>query len=107
MKMIINTEKDLRSLIGKFVLQVNSNEPDKTLMDYDWGFVKEKRLYLVGQLCLIDLYGYITKFKDFEEFKAIFNDYAYSEDSKETRFHRLLTNKEIDYLATKLKEENY
>ena len=112
MKMILQTEKDLRFLQGKFILQINSNDPDKTLMEYNWGFVKEKRLKIVCGLGYADLYGNIFTHETFENFKDVFNDYLHSHmkergESGGERFHRLLTNKELDYLCNKLKEENY
>lgn len=108
MKMIIQTEKDLQMLQGKFVLQVNSEVPDKTLMDYEWGFVKEKRLKLVCGKGFADLYGYISSYDTFEKFQSIFNSYSFDYGVTDGgRFHRLLTNKELDYLLGKMKEENY
>lgn len=112
MKFIIQTEKDLKSLQGKFVLMVDSDEPDKTLMDFDWGFVKEKRLYLVVETTLVNLYGYQTASKTFEQFKNYFNNYLFDHMIKEGktdggRFHRLLTSKELEYLFEKIKSENY
>lgn len=77
-------------------------------MDYDWGFVKEKRLKLVCGKGFVDLYGNIEQYNTFEKFQSIFN--SYSCDYRVTdggRFHRLLTNKELDYLLGKMKEENY
>jgi len=110
--MIIQTEKDLQFLQGKFILQVNKETPDKTLMEYDWGFVKEKRLKIVCGLGYADLYGNVNTQETFEDFKSVFNDYLYTHMIEKgvlggQRFHRLLTNKEIDYLCNKLKEENY
>lgn len=112
MKMIVQTEKDLQLLQGKFVLQINSDEPDKKLMDFSWGFVKEKRLKLVCQYGFVDLYGNIEDYKTFDKFQNMFNNYLFDHMIKEgktggDRFHRLLTGKELDYLLQKLKEENY
>lgn len=112
MRTLIETEKDLQFLQGKFVLQINNDTPDKMLMDMDWGFAKTKRLYLVCGIGFADLCGGISKYETFEEFKNIFNNYLFKHMIKngETnggRFYRLLTTKEIKYLATKLIEENY
>lgn len=112
MQMIIHTEKDLQRLQGKFVLQVSSGEPDTTLMEYKWEFVKEKRLRLVSGLGFVDLYGERTTYDSFEKFKNIFNHYLFDHmiEKGETdggRFHRLLSSKELDYLFQKMKEENY
>ena len=112
MQFIINTEKDLQKIQGKFVLQLDSDEPDKTLMDFHWGFVKEKRLKFVCGLRFTDLCGYVLEMETFEEFKNVFNSYLFDYMVKAGktdggRFHRLLTSKELDYLLTKIKEENY
>lgn len=112
MRMTIQTEKDLQMLQGKFVLQINTDEPDKTLMDFKWGFAKEKRLKFVCGKGFTDLYGYVDNYETFEKFQRIFNNYLFDNMIKEGktdggRFHRLLTNKEFDYLLQKLKEENY
>lgn len=111
MKMLIQTEKDLQSLQGKFILQVNSNEPDKQLMDFTWSFAVEKRLKLVIGTGFVDLTGYRTTYDSFERFKKVFNSYLFKHHEEEGktdggRFCRLLTSKEIDYLCKKLKEEN-
>ena len=112
MKMLIETEEDLKKLQGKFVLQINDNEPDKTLMDFNWGFVKEKRLKLVCEKGFVDLYGWFYNCETFEQFKNYFNNYLFDHmiqkgETTGHRFHRLLTSKELDFLCSKLKEENY
>lgn len=110
--MILNTEKDLHLIQGKFVLQVNSSNPDITLMDFDWKFVKEKRLKLICGNGFVDLYGFYDDYETFEKFQNVFNSYLFEHMIKEgkiggERFHRLLTNKELDFLFQKMKEENY
>lgn len=112
MRMTVQTEKDLQLLQGKFVLQVNTDEPDKTLMDFKWGFVKEKRLKFVCGKGFADLYGNVDDYETFEKFQRVFNSYLFDHMVKEGktdggRFHRLLTNRELDFLLQKLKEENY
>lgn len=112
MQFIINTRGDLQKLQGKFVLQVNSDEPDKTLMDFGWEFVKERRLKFVCGLGFTDLCGRVEEIETFEEFKNVFNSYLYDHlikagNTDGGRFHRLLTSKELDYLLAKIKEENY
>lgn len=112
MKFVIQTENDVKKLQGKFVIQLDDDTPDKTLMDMNWQFAKEKRLKLVAGHKFIDLYGYVTEFGDFETFKNIFNSYLFPNMIKEgkttgERFHRLLTARELDYLFYKIKEENY
>lgn len=116
MKHVMQSENDLVKLYGKWVLQVNSDTPDKTLMDYNWGFVREKRLFFVTRKGFADLYGNLnfeSTFADgFEKVKLFFNSFLFDHMVKagETdggRFHRLLTSAEHDYLAKKLKEENF
>lgn len=112
MQLIIRTEEDLKALQGKFVLQISKESPDKTLMDFDWYFVKEKRLRLVSKTGFIDLYGKRTDYETFEKFKNVFNHYLFDHMIKEGktdggRFHRLLTSRELDFLLQKIKEENY
>lgn len=112
MKMTIDTKSDLTFLQGKFVLQIDSDKPDTTLMSYGWDFAKEKRLKLVCGNGFVDLYGQISDYKTFEKFQNIFNSYLFDHMMTEGktdggRFHRLLTSKELDYLFTKMKEDNY
>ena len=110
--MIIHTEQDLRMLQGKFVLQIDIEKPDMKLMDFNWGFVKEKRLKLVSGTGFIDLFGYRSDYEDFETFKNILNKYLFKHMIKEGktdggRFHRLLTSDELSFLFDKIKSENY
>lgn len=111
--MLIQTNKDLEDIQGKFVIQLNDDQPNKSLMDFKWSFAKEKRLKIVCGYGFINLYGFIKNYKTFEKFKRVFNNYLFdditrlSETDGGGRFHRLLTYKEIDYLCEKLKEENY
>lgn len=112
MQFIIRTKEDLKALQGKFVLQISKEDPYKTLMDFNWNFVKEKRLKLVSKMGFIDLYGERKDFETFENFKNFFNNYLFDHMIKENktdggRFHRLLTNRELDFLLQKIKEENY
>jgi len=111
-KLILQTEKDLRRIQGKFILQINSHEPDKTLQEFAWSFVKEKRLKIVVGNGFADLYGYYENSETFEKFKDMFNSYLYPhmiEKGKTDggRFHRLLYADELDYLLEKIKQENY
>ena len=102
MKMIIQSPADIVSLQGKFILQIDNDQPDTTLDSMRWEFAKEKRLYLVAGIKLVDLYGQIYDKKDEAGFTNFFNNY-----NDKGRFHRLLTNKELQYLFTKLQSENY
>lgn len=112
MQLIIHTENDLKKLQGKFILQVSSHEPDRTLMEYKWEFAKEKRLFIISGLGYIDLFGDRKDFNSFEDFKNFFNLYLYKHkiergESGGERFHRLLTSSELAYLFEKIKNENY
>jgi len=103
MKNILLSEKDVRSLNGKWIIQVNIDNPDYTITEENWGFVSEKRLSLVTGLRMTGLWYDHGDFKTWEEFAFRFNHYLEGE-SKDTRFHRLLTNKEIDFISKKFKE---
>ncbi len=112
MQMIIHTEHDLKMLQGKFVLQIDIENPNTKLMDLNWGFAKEKRLKVVSGTGFVDLFGYRIDYGDFETFKNIFNKYLFKhmiENGKIDggRFHRLLTNDELSFLFDKIKSENY
>lgn len=105
MKLVIQSENDVRNLNGKWILQVNSNEPDYTINEDNWEFVKEKRISLVIGLKMIGLYYEHGNFKTWEEFAFRFNHYV--ESSKDSRFHRLLTDREIDFICNKFKENKH
>lgn len=112
MQMIINTSNDLEMLQGKFVLQIDSEKPDMTLMDFNWNFVKEKRLKLISNYGFVNLFGNRNDFEDFDTFKKVFNSYLFKHMEAKgepggTRFHRLLTSDELQYLFEKIKLENY
>lgn len=112
MRITINTETDLRMLQGKFVLQLDTDTPDRTLMEYNWEFVKEKRLKIVCGKGFFDLYGNVREYKTFDKFKKIFNNYLFPHMEKEGkldggRFHRRLSNKERDFVLEKLKDCNF
>lgn len=104
MKMILQSEKDVLNLNGKWILQVNSDNPDYTINENNWGFVSEKRLSLVVGLNMYGLYYSHGEFKTWEEFAFRFNHYVEG-DSFDTRFHRVLTHREIDFLCEKFKQE--
>lgn len=105
MKIILLSKKDVESLNGKWILQVDTNNPDYTITEENWEFVKEKRLSLVTGLRMTGLWYDKGDFKTWEEFAFKFNHYAEG-DNKDKRFHRLLTNKEIDFICKKFKESN-
>jgi hypothetical protein len=110
MKLTITT-KDVNFLTGKFIIQVNSNEPDYTITEKNWEFVKEKRLSFVCGLNIMGFYYVHQTFKTEEEFVEYFNNYVFTgvcaDKYNGERFHRLLTSKEIDFVCKKMKESNY
>lgn len=112
MQLLIHTENDIKFLQGKFVIQLDFEKPDFELVDFKWEFAKEKRLYMVSGYGFVDLFGNKRDYETFEKFKNVFNNYLFEHMIKEGkkdggRFHRLLTNKELNYLVEKLKLENY
>lgn len=104
MKQII-TEEDVKNLFGKFILQVNVKEPDVVVQEANWNFLKEKRISFVCGLTWAGFYYVHQVFQDHAAFVEYWNHY--SPNDRDARFHRLLTNKEIDFVCKKLKEENY
>lgn len=104
MKIILQSEKDVQSLNGKWIIEINSEEPDYTITESNWFFVKEKRLSLVTGLRMTGIWYDHGDFKTWEEFAFKFNHY--NEKYKDERFYRLLTDKEIDFICKKFKEDN-
>jgi len=102
MKMILLSEKDVRELNGKWIIQVNSEQPDYTITEENWSFVSEKRLSLVTGLRMTGFYYDHGSFETWEEFAFKFNHYL--KGHEDTRFHRLLTSKELDFIFKKFKE---
>lgn len=112
MQTLIHNKTDIQALQGKFVICIEKDKPNKTLMDFNWEFAKEKRLKLVSLNGFVDLYGQRWDAKSEKSFINIFNNYLFDHMIEEgevdgNRFHRLLTKKELGYLFNKLKEENY
>jgi hypothetical protein len=103
MKLILLSENDVKSLNGKWVLQVNIDNPDYTINEANWNFVSEKRLSLVTGLRMTGLWYDKGEFHTWQDFAFRFNHYIDGE-SKDSRFHRLLTNKEIDFICEKFKK---
>jgi hypothetical protein len=103
MKIILQTEKDVMSLTGKWIIQLNCDNPDETITEGNWGFMKEKRLSFVVGLRTQGFYYQHGKDKNtWEDFVEYFNN-----PSSGDRFHRLLTSKELDFMNKKLKEDNF
>jgi hypothetical protein len=103
MKMILLSQKDVQSLNGKWILQVDSSNPDYTINESNWNFIVEKRLSLVTGLRMTGIWYDHGDFKTWEEFTFKFNHYLEGEN-KDKRFHRLLTHKEIDFICEKFKK---
>jgi hypothetical protein len=102
MKYVLLSQKDVQSLNGKWVLQVDTNNPDYKITESNWNFISEKRLSLVVGLRMQGLYYLHGEFETWEEFAFKFNHYIEGE-SKDKRFYRLLTNEEIDFICEKFK----
>tara|TARA_R110000850_G_scaffold34024_1_gene92237 strand:- start:39311 stop:39625 length:315 start_codon:yes stop_codon:yes gene_type:complete len=101
MKLIIQSEKDICSLKGKWIIQLNTNDPDVVLTQDNWNFYSEKRISLIRNLNMIGLYYDHGNFDKWEDFAFRFNHYT--EKHKDSRFHRLLNDREIDFLCEKFK----
>jgi hypothetical protein len=102
MKLVLLSKKHVEALHGKWIVQLNIDEPDKVINEANWDFMAEKRISFVTNLRMVGLYYDHGDFKTWEEFAFKFNHYVEG-DSKDTRFYRLLTDTEIDFLATKFK----
>jgi len=102
MKIIVQSEKDIRALHGKWIVQINTDNPDIEITEQNWRFYSEKRISFIRGLTFIGLWYNHGEYKTWEEFAFKFNHY--SETSKDERFHRLLTSREIDLLCKKFKE---
>lgn len=107
MQIILKSEKDVLSLTGKFIIQIDSDTPDATVTEKNWDFYQEKRISLVCGLRVQGFFYDRTVFETWESFAEWFNNYAYPSDkngeNKGKRFHRLLSSAEIDLMCKKLK----
>lgn len=104
------TINDLNLITGKYVIEINSEEPELKLTDknVNLSFYLEKRVRWISYgdngIIKSDLYGgSISTTK--EEFIEWFNDYVGT--SKGTRFHRLLYSTELDIVFDFIKKRNY
>lgn len=116
MRFIIN-EDDINDLVGKFIVQMNTETPNLKLtdskVDLEFYLVKRVRFLMYGGKGVMetDLFGNTHDYTK-EKFVTVFNDYDFGngEDltkSKGKRFHRLLTGKELELVFKFLKERNY
>jgi hypothetical protein len=109
MKIVLQSEKDVMSLTGKWIIQINTSEPDTVLCEKNWSFMSEKRISLVIGKVMQGLYYTHNTFDTWADFAERFNNYSFKHDASlaGTRFHRLLTSAEIDFMCKKFKENNY
>lgn len=105
---MIITEDEVYDLIGKFIIEINNDEPtiDITKSSND-GFWIEKRINFVSRdtngFGVHSLYGAEwRKSKPVKEFVKWFNN----EDNNK-RHHRLLTTKELKWLFKIMIKRNY
>jgi len=106
MKLTI-TEEDIRRLEGRFIIQVNHddriflNEVKKDRLP----FFMEKRVRFIARggkgVISCDLYGGSYS-RTLEDFVSMFNG-----DTESDRFHRLLTQKEMDVVNEFMKSRQY
>ena len=101
---------DVKNLIGKFIVQIDTHKPDAEIGASNWGFYKEKRISFVckNEEGGVDLQGFFYQHRSFKsdaEFIEYFNNYT--GEIKGERFHRLLTNKELDFICSELKLNNF
>lgn len=105
---MIITENDVTALTGKFIIQLDEENKDFNLTKVtndQWEFYKEKRISFVCGLTLCGFYYIHKKFDTNEEFVEYFNNYY--KGVLKTRYHRLLTSRELDFLNEKMKQRNY
>lgn len=103
MKIVLQTENDVRRLQGKWVVQIDTKFPDTEITEQNWSFYSEKRISFIQGYNFIGLWYNHGEYKTWEEFAFKFNHYTDGDD-RDSRFHRLLTNREIDLLCKKFKE---
>lgn len=112
MKLII-TENDLSKIIGKFIIQLNSEDDIQYLTDQkcNLDFYLTKRIYFIAwgitndHIIKSDLFGNTFEIST-KRFLEVFNEYKFNDESGK-RYHRLLTSKELDIVFKFLKERNY
>ncbi len=107
------TVKFLReNMVGRFIIQVNEKEPDTTITEKNWSFIKEKRLSMV---CwdLMQRFMYLqgmfyahTEPMTPDALVDFINNYK-SSLPEDKRFYRLITKKELEFVFNKFKEDNY
>lgn len=104
------TKEDLNLIVGKFIIEINSEESSLKLTDekVNLNFYLEKRVRWISfggdGIIKSDLYGGSLTITE-DRFVEWFNDYV--GDSKGERFHRLLYSKELDIVFDFIKRRNY
>lgn len=113
MKMQLHSIKDLDDLYGKFVIQLNEDNPIyiNDLTEKEREFYYAKRIWLITyglgpseeeeHVVKVNLYG-----QSFPVLKSKYLEYFNTPNDGE-RFHRLLTSKELDCLFEWIKKRNY
>lgn len=112
MKLII-TENDLSKIVGKFIIQLNSEDDIQYLTDQkcNLDFYLTKRIYFIAwgitndHIIKSDLFGNTFEIST-KRFLEVFNEYKFNDESGK-RYHRLLMSKELDIVFKFLKEKNY
>lgn len=112
MKLII-TENDLSKIVGKFIIQLNSEDDIQYLTDQkcNLDFYLTKRIYFIAwgitndHIIKSDLFGNTFEIST-KRFLEVFNEYKFNDESGK-RYHRLLISKELDIVFKFLKERNY
>jgi len=106
---MIITPEEVQNLTGKFIIQLDCNEEGRmvhnTINEKNWDFMKEKRISFVCGLVWQGFYYEHKKFETKEQFSEYFNNYL--ESKPNSRYHRLLTSDELDFVLNKMKQENY
>jgi len=109
MKQII-TKHDLKLIVGKFIIEINSDESTLKLTDENVNidFYLEKRVRWISfggdGIIKSDLYGGSLTITE-DRFVEWFNEYIGT--TKGERFHRLLYSTELDIVFDFIKSRNY
>jgi len=119
MQQLIKLET-IEQLNGKYIIQLNHDNPNVDITKGDAGFWMEKRIRLVtfiGTRQLIKNYNAVTNEKMLvaessiygTEFLRTLEEYVkhFNGEDQSSRFHRLLTAKEIRWYAEELVKRNY
>ena len=101
------SDKTLPDILNKFIIQVNRDaEPTMHDLISDSGFWLEKRINFLsavdGKIIELGFY-YSHRARKKERFIEYFND----PNDDGTRYHRLLTSKELKWLFKEFKKKNY